>query len=76
MGGAELDRDSFVVYSHNLTIMPLTIDDVPDSFYGLYVRKHKNATEEEIVKAYEEQQGKQASNTRYWEDRGATGRRV
>ena len=44
--------------------MPLTIDDVPDLFYGSYVRKHKNATDNEIITAYEEQQGKQAMNTR------------
>ncbi|CAG8489292.1 99_t:CDS:2 [Paraglomus occultum] len=37
--------------------MPLTIDDVPDSFYGSYVRKHKNATEEEIINAYKDEQG-------------------
>ncbi|CAG8595487.1 5762_t:CDS:2 [Paraglomus occultum] len=36
--------------------MPLTIDDVPDSFYGSYARKHKGATEADIIKAYEEQE--------------------
>ncbi|CAG8483098.1 5278_t:CDS:2 [Paraglomus brasilianum] len=38
--------------------MPLTIDDVPDSFYGSYVRKHKIATEADIIKAYEKQQAR------------------
>ena len=45
--------------------MPLTIDDVPDWFYGSYARKYKSATEAEIIKAYEEQHGKQAMNTRW-----------
>ena len=43
--------------------MPLTIDDVPNSFYGSYARKYKSATEADIIKAYEKQQGKQAMNT-------------
>ena len=47
--------------------MPLTIDDVPDSFVGQFLKKNINATVVDIIKAYEEQQGKQAMNTRLLE---------
>jgi len=44
--------------------MPLTIDDVPDWFFVQVLKKNRNATDGDIIKAYEEQQGKQAMNTR------------
>ena len=61
MGGAELDRDSFVIILILDNMDPqLTLNDVPDLFIGSYVKKNRNATDEEIIKAYLEQQGKQA----------------
>ena len=43
---------------------PLTLDDIPDLFIGSYVKKNRNATDGDIIKAYLEQPGKQAMNTR------------
>ena len=43
--------------------MPLTLYDIPDSFIGSYVKKNRSATDNDIIKAYLEEQGKQASNT-------------
>ena len=42
--------------------MPLTIDDVPGWFLRQFVKKNMNATGGDIIKAYEEQQGKQANS--------------
>ena len=39
--------------------MPLTLDDIPDSFIGSYYRKKRSATDDDIIKAYVEEQGKQ-----------------
>jgi len=44
--------------------MPLTIDDVPDWFFGQVLKKNRKATDDDIINAYEEQRGKQAMNTR------------
>jgi len=47
--------------------MPLTIDDIPDWFFGQVLKKNRSATDDNIIKAYEEEQGKQ---TRLEEQRG------
>ena len=56
--------------------MPLTLDDIPSSFTVPYLKKNRNATDDEIIKAYQEQQQGEQETHVYWEDRGATGRRV
>ena len=42
--------------------MSLTIDKVPDSFFRQVLTKNRNATDDDIIKAYKEQQGKQTNS--------------
>ncbi|CAG8469404.1 6000_t:CDS:2 [Paraglomus occultum] len=38
-----------------------TLDDVPDLFIGSYIKKNRNATDKDIINAYEEQQATSSS---------------
>ena len=42
--------------------MPLTIDDVPKWFFCQVLKNNMNVTGDDIIKAYEEQQGKQTNS--------------
>ena len=44
--------------------MSLPLDNIPSSFTFQYMKTNPGATEDDIRKAYHEQQGKQAMNTR------------